>query len=68
VARFVSGIGGRLATALEYIQDAIKGADASGFGLEHTDEIRYGIRASLWTDGALKGFVEMLGGARPGEM
>jgi hypothetical protein len=39
LARFVSGIGGRLAPARKGIQDAIDSADASGFDLEHVDEI-----------------------------
>jgi hypothetical protein len=63
LARFVSGIGGRLAPAREDIQDAIESADASGFDLEHVDDIRYAIRSEIWEGEAmpLKGFVDLLG-------
>jgi len=63
LARFVSGIGGRLAAAREEIQDAVESADASGFDLEHVDDIRYGIRSRIWESEAmpLKGFAELLG-------
>jgi hypothetical protein len=62
LACFVSGIGSRLASAREGIQDAVDSADESGFDLEHIDDIRYGIRAEIWENGALPltGFVEML--------
>jgi hypothetical protein len=61
VARFVPGIGSRLAPAREGIQEAVESADESGFDLEHVDEIRYGIRADLWNAAMpLKGFVEAL--------
>jgi hypothetical protein len=63
LARFVSGIGSRLAPAREDIQGAVENADASGFDLEHVDDIRYGIRSAIWEgDGpSLKGFVEIVG-------
>ena len=61
LARFVSGIGNRLAPARDGIEDAIESADASGFDLEHVDEIRYGIRADLWNEAIpLKDFAEVL--------
>jgi hypothetical protein len=62
LACFVSGIGSRLASAREGIQDAVDSADESGFDLEHIDDIRYGIRAEIWENDALPltGFVEML--------
>jgi hypothetical protein len=47
LACFVSGIGSRLASAREGIQDAVDSADESGFDLEHIDDIRYGIRAEI---------------------
>ncbi len=50
-ARFISGIGSRLAPARDEIQGAVESADAGGFDLEHVDEIRYGIRADLWSNG-----------------
>jgi hypothetical protein len=61
-ARFVSGIGGRLAPAREDIQEAIASADESGFDLEHVNDIRYGIRSEIWEDEGvpLQSFVEML--------
>ena len=43
-ARFVSGIGSRVAPARKGIQDAVRAALEDGFDLEHIDEIRYGIR------------------------
>ena len=62
MALFVSGIGSRLPPAREDIQDAVESADASGFDLEHVDEICYGIRADLRKDAMpVKGFAEMLG-------
>jgi len=63
LARFVSGIGSRLAPAREDIQDAVESADESGFDLEHVDDIRYGIRSEIWEGEAmpLKGFVDLLG-------
>jgi hypothetical protein len=63
LARLVSGIGSRLAPAREDIQDAVESADASGFNLEHVDDIRYGIRSEIWESEAmtLKGFVDLLG-------
>jgi hypothetical protein len=63
LARFVSGIGGRLAPAREGIQDAVERADESGFDLEHVDDIRYGIRSEIWEDEgvSLQDFVETLG-------
>jgi hypothetical protein len=62
LACFVSGIGSRLASAREGIQDAVDSADESGFDLEHIDDIRYGILAEIWENDALPltGFVEML--------
>ena len=62
LACFVSGIGSRLASAREGIQDAVDSADESGFDLEHVDDIRYGILAEIWENDALPltGFVEML--------
>jgi hypothetical protein len=62
LARFVSGIGSRLASALEDIQDAVESADASGFDLEHVDDIRYGVRSQMWESEAipLKGFADLL--------
>ena len=63
LARFVAGIGNRLAEALAGIQDAVENADASGFDLEHVDEIRYGIRSDIWEVEAiaLQEFVDLLG-------
>jgi hypothetical protein len=63
VARFVSGIGQRLAPAQEGIQDAVESADESGFDLEHIDDIRYGIRSEIWETEAvsLTQFVDWLG-------
>jgi hypothetical protein len=63
LARFVSGMGSRLAPAREDIEEAIESADASGFDLEHVDDIRYGIRSEIWESGALslKAFVDLLG-------
>ena len=51
-----------MASARENIQDAVDSADASGFDLEHTDEIRYGIRSEIWESEALAlgRFVEIL--------
>jgi hypothetical protein len=45
------------------IQDAVESADASGFDLEHGDDIRYGIRSEIWESEAipLSGFVDLLG-------
>jgi hypothetical protein len=62
LACFVSNIGGRLASARGGIQDAIDTADASGFDLEHVDEIRYGIRSGIWEREAesLSAFVDWL--------
>ncbi|WP_316207559.1 sacsin N-terminal ATP-binding-like domain-containing protein [Bradyrhizobium sp. SZCCHNR3118] len=53
LARFVSGIGNRLAPAREGIQGAVESADESGFDLEHVDDIRYGIRAEVWESEAV---------------
>jgi hypothetical protein len=63
VARFVSGIGQRLAPAQEGIEEAVESADASGFNLEHVEDIRYGIRSEIWERGAvsLANFVDWLG-------
>jgi hypothetical protein len=63
LARFVSGIGSRLALAREGIQSAVESADERGFDLEHVDDIRYDIRSEIWEDEgvSLQGFVEMLG-------
>ncbi len=51
LARFVLGIGSRLAPAREDIQNAVESAGASGFDLEHVDDIRYGIRSEIWESG-----------------
>jgi hypothetical protein len=61
-ACFVSDIGSRLAPAREEIREAVASADASGFDLEHVDDIRFGIRSEIWDDEAmsLSGFVDML--------
>jgi hypothetical protein len=61
-ACFVSGIGSRLAPARENIGDAVASANASGFDLEHVDDIRFGIRSEVWVDAAVSliGFVEIL--------
>ncbi len=63
LASFIYGIGSRLSSARRDIRDAIENADASGFDLEHVDEIRYGIRSGIWESEAvsLTGFVDWLG-------
>ncbi|SRR5258708_26264128 len=63
LARFVSGIGSRLAPARDDIQEAVESADESGLDLEHIDDIRYGIRSAIWETDAmpLKGFVDWVG-------
>jgi hypothetical protein len=63
MARFVSGIGERLAPAQQGIQGAVESADESGFDLEHIDDIRYGIRSEIWESEAvsLTDFVDWLG-------
>jgi hypothetical protein len=63
VARFVSGIGQRLAPAQQGIEDAVESADESGFDLEHVDDIRYGIRSEIWESEAVSliDFVDWLG-------
>ena len=51
-----------MAPARENIGDAIASANASGFDLEHVDDIRFGIRSEVRVDAAvsLSGFVEIL--------
>jgi hypothetical protein len=63
VACFISGIGQRLASAQQGIEDAVESADESGFDLEHVDDIRYGIRSEIWESEAvsLTDFVGWLG-------
>lgn len=63
LARFVSGIGDRLTPTREGIRDAVRTADEDGFNLEHTDEIRYGIRSEIWGGEAMQlaTFVAVLG-------
>ena len=62
VARFVSEMGLRLASAQQGIRDAVESADESGFDLEHVDDIRYGIRSEIWETEAvsLSEFVDWL--------
>jgi hypothetical protein len=63
LARFVSGIGDRLTPTREGILDAVRTADEDGFDLEHTDEIRYGMRSEIWGGEAMQlaTFVAVLG-------
>jgi hypothetical protein len=63
LARFVSRIGERLTPTREGICDAVRTADEDGFDLEHTDEIRYGIRSEIWGGDAMQltTFVALLG-------
>jgi hypothetical protein len=63
VARFVSGIGQRLTPDQEGIQEAVESANASGFNLEHIEDIRYGIRSEIWEGKAvsLSEFADGLG-------
>jgi hypothetical protein len=62
VARFVSGMSQRLASAQQGIRDAVESADESGFDLEHVDDICYGIRSEIWETEAvsLSEFVDWL--------
>jgi hypothetical protein len=54
LARFISGIGDRLMPTREGIRDAVRTAEEDGFDLEHTDEIRYGIRSEIWAGEAVQ--------------
>ena len=49
-AHFVPKIGSRIAPALGGIAVAVHNADQGGLDLERVEEIRYGIRAGVWTD------------------